>query len=297
MPAKVRPVRVGVMLCQKATESLIQRLGPSCFAQRKFRGQRCRVQWINGKPLLLSSYGNPFWFMEHITAQLMHLPQLPYDGELYNHELSQEQINSICNRSAVRHPDSEMIQYHIYDLCEAKPQSFRLMSLDTIFQAIDWTPPEIQYAGYDPPGIQYAGYDLIQTESWKAYREVYLAEGYEGIILRSIEAPYFPTKVGQQSRKLPTILKWKPSELRTYPIVGYKEGVGWCTGMLGSFIVENPSGVRFAVGTGPALTKAKRKALWADREKLTQWRLRVRHEPTETVGGIPICTSARKVLK
>jgi ATP-dependent DNA ligase len=286
-PAKTRPVRVGVMLCKTLTEQLAERLGPSCFAQRKYRGQRCRVAWIDGKPLLLSSYGVPFYFMEHIQAALMHLPKLPYDGELYNHEMSQEQINSICNRSVNRHEDSEAIQYHIYDIAAAQPQSFRFMTLDNIFAAIDWLGPQIQWAGYK----------LITTGNWYRFAQQYLFEGYEGIILRSIEASYYPLETKQQARKLSTILKWKPRELRIYPIVGYKEGEGWCKGMLGSYIVENEAGIRFAVGTGPALTKAKRKAQWDDDpELLIGKRLRVRHEPTETTGGIPICTSAREVI-
>jgi ATP-dependent DNA ligase len=114
----------------------------------------------------------------------------------------------------------------------------------------------------------------------------FISDGFEGIILRH------PAWVYEFIRSR-GLLKWKPTAKTWCRIVGYKEGIGWTTGMLGSFLVEFPdSGAQFYVGTGQAFTKVKRIEYWKDPESYINKMLLVIHEPMNaaTEIGIPICT-------
>ena len=91
------------------------------------------------------------------------------------------------------------------------------------------------------------------------------------------------------------MLKFKPTCYDDYTIVDLLPGTGWCTGMLGAFLVASPEG-SFAVGTGPALTKEKRQLYWQQRESLLGKKLRVKHELIRTTNKLPLCTVAIEVL-
>jgi hypothetical protein len=282
-----RPRQVGIMKATPLEERFVASLGPTCFAQRKFRGQHARVAWIDTEPVLVSSYGNAFCFLDHILADLRRLPRLPYVGELYVHTLSQQEINSILNRTTNPHPDTLSVTFHIFDIAAPAEQYARFMQLDQLFALTHLNK------------IHWASYRVINPFDWPVHCARYLAEGYEGIILRSLSNVYRPVEPDGLVQRPRDILKYKPRESDTYRIIGCKPGTGWAKGMLGSFIVEDESGVRFSVGTGRELTKRKRQEWWAVREELTSgaYDLVVKHEPITTADGIPICTSAYEVRK
>ena len=286
-----RSKQKGIMKATVATPVLIRRLGPTCLAQRKYRGQRARTQWIShATPVLISSYGVPFTFLEHITEELARLNRtcLPFDGELYYHDpdFTQQKHNSILNRSVNRHPDIDKIEYHIFDLAQDGPQWQRLQERDWELRGLPSSIP-----------IKLARTELIQTPQWQEKCAQYLNEGYEGIILRHVQGKYSPLSIFDDAKRPDCILKFKPDQKDTYLIVGYKEGTGWAQGMLGGLIVVGMNDkVRFSVGTGAEFTKAKRIKYWSMREELIGKRLVVKHEPINTEKGIPICTSGYKIL-
>ena len=69
------------------------------------------------------------------------------------------------------------------------------------------------------------------------------ALGGEGVMLRQPDSPY----VAGRSPTLLKIKRFKDAEAR---VVGHEPGRGRHKGRLGALLVEIPSGVRFAVGTG-----------------------------------------------
>ena len=283
-PATDRPKRRGIMLAKPANDHLIRGLGDTFFVQPKLRGQRCRVAWVEDWPVLLTSYGNTFSFMGHIQEELLRLPRLPYDGELYNHELSQEEINSVVMREKNPHPNSELIQYHIFDIATQQRQAARFMCLDSL----PWNT--------DNHSVVWLGFSLASPLDWPDKAATAIADGYEGLIFRAMDGLYVPLDPLSYAKRPSTVLKWKPTEHDDYVIVDLLPGTGWASGMLGSFLVEDAEGNRFAVGTGRELTKAKRLAHWNNRSALLGRRLRVKHEPIRTSGGLPVCTVAWEVL-
>lgn len=287
-----RRKQFGIMKAQVITDQLIQKIGTACIAQPKLRGQRCRVQWVGGNPILISSYGIPFTFMEHIQQALIDsniskYPYLQFDGELYRHEkeFTQEHINSICNRSKNRHPDSEKIQLHIFDIVSTDPQWLRLMIRDQFLKTVPQHFPLIEVP-----------YRVIQSKEWVSHCQEFITKGYEGVILRRTDGLYKPLDILEQAKRPQWILKFKPGESDTYEIIDYREGTGWAIGMLGAVLVRGKDSDPFWVGTGNEFTKENRQNYWRIRDKLLGSKIVVKHEKIRTINSIPICTSGHKII-
>lgn len=276
MAASVRPERVGIMLAHPATDRLVKQLGDKYFEQRKLNGERCWVEWFNGKtPVLVSSYANEF-HLPHITDALLqqNFNNIPLDGELYVHGESFENIHSMCSASRKDlHPDYQKIEFHVFDVKARIEQYKRLMYLSD--------------RSLRPP-LYFVETSVVVEGHWQDRVMKYIEEGYEGIILRSYNGLYV-------EQRTPNLLKFKPREKDHYRIVAVNEGEGWCTGSLGSFTVVGDDGTYFDVGTGKLLTKIRRKKLWEIRNSLPGKLLEVRHELIKTRNGIPKCVVAISV--
>lgn len=278
-----RPVRENIMLANPLTQRKLASLGDIVLAQRKLRGERCRVQWYNDEPVLITSYGNEFRFLTKIKEALIKHSkdfsiQIPFDGEIYRHGWSQEQINSAANRGVNYNPDCEDLEYHIFDIQD--PFADQVSRLSALSVA----------AGYFNGPLHIVQTQRIQSIDWMDFLVQYVEEGYEGIILRDMTSKYIG--LGGDAKRSNGMLKYKPHEKDKYLIIALKEGTGWCEGMLGSFEVQGRDGTVFSVGTGPELTKDKRIKYWQIRDQIIGKYLTVKHEPIRTVGGIPVCTVA-----
>jgi hypothetical protein len=103
--------RLRCMLAQKK----IEKITFPGYLQRKYDGMRGKVNWeYLDMPYMWSKYGRPLLNLEHI---LKDLPQLPkgwfYDGELYCHGKSLQQIVSMVKTKS---PENLKIQMRVYDL-------------------------------------------------------------------------------------------------------------------------------------------------------------------------------------
>ena len=279
--ANPRPERTGIMLAYPATPRRVAQLGELYLIQPKLNGERCWVEWFNKEtPVLVSSYGNEFK-LPHITDTLLSLSLqgLRLDGELYIHGEAFETIHSIASASRNElHPRWQEMELHVFDYKSEEPTISRLAKLEQL----SLRGPLKQVPSYALRADMYA---------WEDYAVEFVKQGYEGIILRDAQSPYI-------ERRTPALLKFKPTHEDTYRIVDTSEGIGWATGMLGSFIVEatDQPGQYFRVGSGKLLTKENRQKLWAVRAKLPGKLLRVKHEEIKTTNGIPKCAVALEVV-
>lgn len=280
--------REGIQLCYPWEERRLEKSGfpADFFIQPKLRGERCWVSWMGERePVLISSYGNEFKFLEHITEELKGLPKAEYDGELYRHGWSQEDVNSAANRKVNKNKDSGELEYHIFDVKSEQNQMDRFLYLKKI---------EKEYFG-KLSSIKFVPTFVTSYSDWLEQSAEFIEEGYEGSVLRHPGWSYV------EKRSL-GVVKFKPTETDQYVIIGAEEEIsiyGEPKNTLGSFRVmglteENP--VIFYVGTGPALTKEKRKALWEMRSQLPGKRLIVKHEKIRTAGGIPVATVALEII-
>lgn len=212
----------------------------------------------------------------------MKLPKLPYDGEVYFHGWSQEQINSVANRTVNKHPDAEAMEFHIFDYQgQVSTQAHRIQKL-LILQQIEET----------DKCIQFVPVKLATPDTWQPYLQKWMGEGYEGIIFRNPSAQYF-------KKRNSCLLKFKPTSEDEYLIIGFEEAIdkyGKPKKTLGSFVVQGDDGTEFRVGAGKLL-HSERQRIWNDSESVIGKNLLVKHEDEKTRHGVPICAVAVEVVK
>ena len=96
-----------------------------------------------------------------------------------------------------------------------------------------------------------------ETELMELYNE-YMSAGYEGQMVR-LDAPY-------ENKRSKSLMKHKSFTDEEYTIVGYEEGNGNLTGMVGALVFETATGDRFTASVNGGWDHLKE--LWADRDTL-----------------------------
>lgn len=275
--------RSGIMLCQPLDERNLTRNFKECpymLAQPKLDGMRCWVQWLDHEPILWSSEGNIITGVPHIRVQLKDWAatcgELPFDGELYCHNLPFEDIISITKRGGDNlRDDFTDIQYHIFDIKGAEPNVTRLQ---TIQEAFEKMPQSLK----DTASFEMVPTTTIIRAEVDAKLEAYISAGYEGIILRNPLASYVEKRPW-------TILKWKPSKHDTYRIVQVSEAIsesGTPLGRVGSLTCTDRFGNLFNVGPGLGINYGRATELWEQRESLLGMFAQVYYQNL-TTNGVP----------
>ena len=101
------------------------------------------------------------------------------------------------------------------------------------------------------------GHDIMNR-----YAQDCVAEGYEGIMIKSMDAPY-------QCKRSDFWMKWKPTISVDLNIVGFEEGTGRNEGRLGAIICEGEdNGRHICVNVGSGLSDSDRDEYWLARDDL-----------------------------
>ena len=101
------------------------------------------------------------------------------------------------------------------------------------------------------------GHDILRR-----YAEDAVALGFEGIMIKSLDAPY-------ECRRSTFWMKWKPTITVDLNIVGFEEGTGRNAGRLGAIICEGvDNDRRINVNVGSGLSDANRDEYWSARDQL-----------------------------
>jgi DNA ligase-1 len=101
------------------------------------------------------------------------------------------------------------------------------------------------------------GHDIMRR-----FAEASVKQGYEGIMIKNLDAPYL-------CKRSDSWMKWKPTITVDLTIVGFEEGTGRNEGRLGAIIyegVDNERNIRVNVGTG--YSDSDRDEFWAARHRL-----------------------------
>jgi ATP-dependent DNA ligase len=188
------------------------------FAQPKLDGVRC----IATKEGLFSRNGKRLVATPHISEALEEFfdnnPEAVLDGELYNHELKHdfERIISLARKTKPTDLDleeSEMIQYHIYDIVSDKTFNDRFYTAKDDIEAI-------LTSAYDFGCIKIVDTFLVDSqEMLDMYYGKFLEDGYEGQMLRD-------TSTGYEQKRSKSLLKRKEFEDAEFEIVSIEEGIG-----------------------------------------------------------------------
>ena len=182
-----------------------------CYAQRKLDGVRCLA--ISGKGLF-SRTGKAFPHMDHIRAEMNSLPNggTILDGELYSDTLNFQEIVGLVKKETLKPADApKMTQIYlcVYDTVQDGTNEQRNNWLNDLFKthkfkALKLLPTDV----------------ANNLDDVKRLHAEYVADGYEGLILRNKAGLY---KVGHRSADLQKYKEFKDDE---YKIVGFKEGDG-----------------------------------------------------------------------
>lgn len=304
--------RSGVMLAYPLEAKRIESWGYPVFVQPKLNGRRCvaikeRFEAEEKKSLLLSSQRNIIVSVPHINTELSFWnTSIMLDGELYKHGMDKQDIDSRTARTVNLHPDHKSIEYHIFDVKDLiHTQGERTRALAALKESVDLL--NLEYIKFVPT------YNVIDWDSLMFHQELFLSQGYEGIIVRNPKAMYI-------ERRTYDLLKHKPTEQDKYEIVGYEQLLSkvcpicyrtpsYCTDnieekdlieapkdMLGSFICKDIRGTHFNVGSGKMLTKESRREFWEGRGNLVGRILVVKYERLTKDKGIPVSGVAMEIV-
>jgi DNA ligase-1 len=101
------------------------------------------------------------------------------------------------------------------------------------------------------------GHDIMRR-----FADDAVTQGYEGIMIKAVDAPY-------ECRRSSFWMKWKPTITVDLNIIGFEEGTGRNAGRLGAIIcegVDNERNIRVNVGSG--LSDSNRDEYWNARDNL-----------------------------
>jgi len=227
------------MLCYPYEESRLRSWRPPYITQPKLDGERCRAVFRDGKWTLLSSEENVFTSVPHITRALRHSEIRPYeglelDGELYVHGWEFDAIQSVVSRTKNLHPNYLHIQLHVFDLPTPESQLQRATKLDDLARLF-------------PSCLKLVPFKIASTEDEVFTNfENYCSAGYEGVIVRHLDALY-------ERRRSRFVMKFKPKKFDFYEITGVQQMVDKNSVLrpaIGAFECRGEDGAKFTVGSG-----------------------------------------------
>lgn len=175
---------------------------------RKYDGLRVVISIKNGKVSCVSRTGKEFIGFEHITDELLKLNKdVVIDGELYSDIHQFEEITSIVRKTKIQDLRVRDIYLVAFDLINSDTYHQRVLSLDNLVRGLQFTKAASWYIVKDDAAV-------------KLKHDKFLSEGYEGTMVRNMDAKY------QQNKRSYDLLKFKNFEDNEFEIIGYKSGVG-----------------------------------------------------------------------
>lgn len=198
------------------------------YVQPKLDGIRCLASHDNAAVYMESRKGTPYTHFADIKADLVRLFQgLPesfhFDGELYCTTLPFEEISGLTRLKELKQGDADrlkQIEYHIYDYVDtARPETpfYERLRIMQQIAASSERGTKCKFVATTP---------VVSAEQVKARHDEYVAQGYEGIMVRASAGVYEDNK---RSRNLQ---KYKEFEEEEFRITGFREGTGDSEGLV-----------------------------------------------------------------
>jgi DNA ligase-1 len=196
-----------------------------CYVQPKFDGTRTLALCGKkpGYPCLFSRLRKAYPHLEHIAAICQQLPRgLILDGELYRHDMDfQSIVGTVKKKTLLKSNEAKhkLIQFHCYDFIDIELTfEERWLNLKAFFEEYKEVLGDII--------VLCPTKRVKKEEDLKIMHDRYVAEGYEGLIIRNAAGLY---EIGNRSNDL---LKMKEFQDDEYEIVGFGEGEGREAGLI-----------------------------------------------------------------
>ena len=229
---------------------------------------------VSGKSVnLFSRNGKPFENFPQIAATLepilKALPsvQLGGRGYVFDGEIVGESFQQLM-RQAHRKSDAKTdgMVYHVFDVVPlpefregrwAKDQATRLEILEKFREKLDTTDCIRIMPGMNVDLDTAEGHDIMRR-----FAEASVEQGYEGIMIKSLDTPY-------ECKRTSSWMKWKPTITVDLSIIGFEEGTGRNAGRLGAIICEGiDNGKTIKVNVGSGFSDSDRDSYYQSRDTL-----------------------------
>jgi len=272
-----------VSLAQKFEEKRIK--GRRICIEPKLDGIRCFAVVSKGQALLYARSGKLITnFDETIGSDLSVLQDGCYDGEIMG-----EDFISLM-RQAYRKDNTDVSTSYLalFDFVSVDEWSTRITSISTedryseLVRRVHGVSPDSVAQGL--PLLRKPKYLKVVQRQYcesrynkiKEMHDVYVAEGYEGAMIKDLDAPY---KFGRGFE----VMKLKNFHDVDLNIVRLLEGTGRHSGKLGSVVVVY-NGVEVQVGSG--FSDSLREAIWNDSSSFIGRIIEVRYQEVTPDGSL-----------
>jgi DNA ligase-1 len=154
-----------------------------CYVQPKLNGVRCLANMVNGsKPEYISRKNKRYETLDHLTEPLMALAMtdVAWDGEIYNHGWN---FAKILQRVKKLRPDSNQLQYWIYDVIEENALDFQ--DRNTLIKVV--LGPKGKRNG---PLIIVPTIKVNSEDEIRKIHDEWVKLGFEGAIVRNAKGKY-----------------------------------------------------------------------------------------------------------
>jgi len=210
--------------------------------EAKLDGLRCVAVKSKGEVTLYTRSGTVLETLPRIKSAIEALAadDIVLDGEVMGDDWNESA--SVVMSSKSKKDDSKML-FHAFDLISI--EDWKRQKSETHYRA---RLLDLQMVLGDTTGTPFRYVKSVIANDEASLREFYsgcLEEGYEGVMLKDIGAPY-------QWKRSPAILKLKPVATEEGVVVGWYEANANTkrAGQFGGFVVLTPNGITTRVGGG-----------------------------------------------
>jgi len=289
------------MLCSPFEQKLVDKIQFPAYAQMKMDGMRFNAIVRDGKVEFRSRNGKQILLLGNLEAEFAALAgsiDCVFDGELLvmfedDHQFADRQtgngILNKANKGTISAKEAALVHATVWDLipyvqfidgyCQT-PYSKRYSTLQAIVS---------KQAARDKK-IWNVTSTIVETlEEAQEIFQGYLAEGFEGIILKDGAGVW-------EDKRSKTQIKFKGELECDLKIVAVEEGKGKAVGMLGAIICESADGI-VKVNVGSGFNDAQRKQYWkenlVDKIVAVKYNSRIKNKAGEESLFLPVFIELR----
>ena len=290
-----------VMLCSGFEQKIVDKIKYPAYAQMKMDGMRFNAIVRSGKVEFRSRNGKELNLLGNLEAEFAALAgdvDCVFDGELLvmfegDHQFADRQtgngVLSKANKGTISVQEASLVRASVWDLIPyayftdgycPTPYSKRFSTLEQIVN-------KQKSAGKK---IWTVTSTIVQTlEEAQEIFQGYLADGYEGIILKDGAGEW-------EDKRSKTQIKFKGELECDLKIVAVEEGRGKAVGMLGAIICESADGI-VKVNVGSGFNDAQRKQYWkedlVDKIVAVKYNARIKNKTGEESLFLPVFIELR----
>jgi hypothetical protein len=289
------------MLCSPFEQKLVDKINFPAYAQMKMDGMRFNAIVRDGKCEFRSRNGKEILLLGNLEQEFIALAgsiDCVFDGELLvmlegDHQFADRQtgngILNKANKGTISAKEASMVHATVWDLIPyvAFVDGYCLTPYTKRFSTLEQIVNKQKSEGKK---IWTVTSTIVQTlEEAQEIFQGYLAEGFEGIILKDGAGEW-------EDKRSKTQIKFKGELECDLKIVAVEEGKGKAVGMLGAIICESADGI-VKVNVGSGFNDAQRKQYWkenlVDKIVAVKYNARIKNKTGEESLFLPVFIELR----